>query len=43
MRNICPLCNGLYDIKYKCKICNSPMEDKGGLKLIIWILIVHIY
>lgn len=30
MRNICPLCNGLYDIKYKCKICNSPMEDKGA-------------
>lgn len=30
MNYICPLCNGLYEIKYKCKDCNSSMEDKGA-------------
>lgn len=30
MNNICPLCNGLYEIKYKCKDCNIHMEDKGA-------------
>lgn len=29
MREICPLCNGLYEIIYNCIICSTPMEDKG--------------
>ncbi len=31
MNLVCPLCNGLYDIDFKCVRCNSPMEEKGPL------------
>ena len=29
MKDICPLCNGLYEIKYNCIFCNTPMKDAG--------------
>lgn len=30
MKNICPLCNGLYEVFYNCTKCNTPMLDKGA-------------
>lgn len=30
MKLVCPLCNGLYKIEYKCVKCNTIMEDKGA-------------
>ncbi|MBE6044644.1 MAG: hypothetical protein E7216_10510 [Clostridium thermopalmarium] len=29
MEKVCPVCNKINDIKYKCKNCGSEMVDKG--------------
>jgi len=31
MELVCPLCNGLYEIKVICPICQNNMEDKGPI------------
>ncbi|HHV39037.1 MAG TPA: hypothetical protein GXX70_06055 [Tepidimicrobium sp.] len=31
MKSICPLCNGLYEIKYNCFSCNAKMTDEGPI------------
>ncbi|NLC51389.1 MAG: hypothetical protein GX764_03670 [Firmicutes bacterium] len=29
---ICPLCNGLTEITYKCPRCNVPLKDNGRIE-----------
>lgn len=31
MNRVCPLCNGIYEIKVSCPVCANVMKDKGAL------------
>lgn len=31
MNRVCPLCNGIYEVRVNCPVCTKTMKDKGAL------------